>query len=186
MPGTAPQWGMPATPPAGFNARVVNPYDWTLLVIGFLTFIFSFVSYYHYSAKFSELGVSGTVTKDWNAWHGFFGWFGMLCALVGSGLVALVLFAPQVKLPFAARLGALFAYALATLCLILAIFVIPGNTSGASAVGVHIDKGHAWGFWLSLVLVIAGLVISLMRAQQTNTVMPGALNKMPKIGGNAA
>jgi hypothetical protein len=110
----------------------------------------------------------------------------MLCALVGSGLVALVLFAPQVKLPFAARLGALFAYALATLCLILAIFVIPGNTSGASAVGVHIDKGHAWGFWLSLVLVIAGLVISLMRAQQTNTVMPGALNKMPKIGGNAA
>ena len=59
-----------------------------------------------------------------NAWHGFFGWFAMLLALVGSAVVALELFKPEVKLPFPNRLVGLGAYALATLCVILALFVV--------------------------------------------------------------
>lgn len=174
--GTPPpppgQWGTPASGGGGFDPKTVNNLDWGILAAGALAFIFSFVSYYSYSLK----GFSGA--GHWNAWHGFFGWFAMLCALVGSALTALALFAPQIKLPFAARLGALIAYALATLSVILALFVVPDP--GFSGSGLN--KGHGFGYWVSLIVIVAGLVLSLMRAQQTNTALPGALNKMPKIG----
>ena len=41
-----------------------------------------------------------------SAWHGFFGWFGVLLALVGAAAIAAALFAPQLKLPVPARLAA--------------------------------------------------------------------------------
>jgi hypothetical protein len=172
------QWGAP--PPAaggGFNPSAVNPLDWGILAAGLLAFIFSFVSYYSYKVSISGFG---SATGHWNAWHGFFGWFAMLLALVGSALVAMTLFAPQVKLPIANRLGALGAYALATISIILALFVVP-SPGGYSGPGLN--KGHGAGYWLSLIVILAGLVLTFMRAQQTGTAMPGPLNKMPKIGG---
>jgi hypothetical protein len=136
-----------------------------------LAFIFSFVSYYTFSA--------GPFSVSESAWHGFFGWFGMLAAIVGSAAVGLTLFMPHVKLPMANRLVAVIAYAVAALCVILALFIVPGylgyDTSGVS-------KGHGVGYWISLIVILAGLVLSLMRAQQTNTALPGPLSKMPKIG----
>jgi hypothetical protein len=171
----APGYGAPGGPGAGFDPKTVNPLDWALVAIGVLTFIFSFTSFYTY--KFSFTGFASATAKV-NAWHGFFGWFGALCALAASALIAMSFFAPQVKLPVANRLGALALYALATLCLILALFVYPGSDVS----GAGLDKGHGFGYWIDLILVIAGTVISLMRAQQTGTALPGALNKMPKIG----
>jgi hypothetical protein len=164
------QWGPPPGGGQQFDPKTVNPLDWAILGIGLLTFIFSFISYYTYSY--------GPYSVSWNAWHGFFGWFAMLLALVGSGVVAMELFAPQVKMPWPNRVVGLAAYAVATLCVILAIFVIPGNTGGISG----IDKGHGFGYWASLVLIIAGLVVSLMRVQQTGTKLPGALGNLPNIG----
>jgi hypothetical protein len=190
-PGGQPpggQWGAP--PPGGygsggsFDPKSVNPLDWGILAAGALAFIFSFVSYYSYKAKVSSGGVSfSSGTVHWSAWHGFFGWFAMLLALIGSALVAVSLFAPQVKMPVPARLAGLGAYALATLSVILALFVIPGDTGGSGAFGVHVDKGHGFGYWISLIVIIAGLVLSLMRFQQSGGVLPGALSKMPNIGG---
>jgi hypothetical protein len=176
------QWGPPpgnpyGAPRPGFDPKTVNPLDWAIIGAGVLAFVFSFVSYYSYS--YSIAGFGGG-TGDLNAWHGFFGWFAMLLALVGSAAVAIAIFAPQVKLPFAARLAGLVAYAVATLCVILAIFIVP-DPYGVSG----FDKGHGFGFWVSLIVIIAGLVASLMRFQQTGGTLPGALANMPTIGGHA-
>jgi hypothetical protein len=166
------QWNSQSGGSSSFDPKTVSPLDWGIIGAGFLTFIFSFVSWY----TFSYHGFS--VSE--NAWHGFFGWFAMLLALIGSALVAMDLFAPQVKLPIANRLAALGAYALATLCMILAIFIIPGYLGVDVPSGV--DEGHGWGYWLSFILILAGLVMCLMRAQQTGTAMPGALGNLPNIG----
>ncbi len=179
-----PQGGYPA-PAQGFDPKTVNPLDWGIIGAGVLTFLLSFFSYYTYKVSFKGGGIniaSGTVT--WNAWHGFFGWFGMVCAVIGSAAVAVELFAPQVKLPVPARLAGLGAYAVATLCLLLALVIVPGNTGGADAFGVHVNKGHAFGYWLSLLIVLAGLVLSLMRFQAKGGKLPGALGNIPNIGGH--
>jgi hypothetical protein len=172
------QWGAP--PPAaggGFNPSAVNPLDWAILAIGLLTFIFSTFSYYKVTVSFGGASQSATAS----AWHGFFGWFAVLLALVGAGLVAVAVFQPAVKLPIAPRLASLFAFALASLSVILAIFIIPGS-SGGSFGDFKVDKGHGFAFWIDLILILGGTVLTLMRAQQTGTELPGALNKMPKIG----
>jgi hypothetical protein len=125
-----------------------------------LAFIFSFVSYYTYSY--------GPYSVSESAWHGFFGWFAMLCALVGSAAVAMELFMSHVKMPLANRLIGLGAYALATLCVILALFITPGPDLS----GTGIDEGHGFGYWISLIVIIAGLVLSFLRFQQTGGQLP--------------
>lgn len=146
----------------GFDFSTVNPLDWGILAAGFLAFIFSFFDYYSASG-------SG-VTVNESAWHGFFGWFAMLLALAGSVLVALELFMPQFKLPWPNRLVSLALYALASLFVILAIFIIPsrfcyqgfcGNVPGS------VDKGHGFAFWISLIVILAGAVLTGLRYQQT-------------------
>lgn len=160
--GTPPGGGQPNRP--SFDAKTVNPLDWAILAAGALAFIFSFVSYYTYG-PFSE-----------SAWHGFFGWFAMLAALVGSAAVAVELFSPQTRLPIGNRLLGLGAYAVATLCVILALFIYPDSGFGV---------GHGVGYWISLIVIIAGLVLSLMRLQQTGGQLPGALANMPNVGSRA-
>lgn len=151
---------------SNFDPKTVNQLDWGILAAGVLAFIFSFVSYYSYSIKGCGADAcSGSIS----AWHGFFGWFAMLLALVGSAAVALELFMSHVKMPFPNRMIGLAAYALATLCVILAIFVVPGDFG---AFGGGIDKGHGFGFWISLIVIVAGLVLSFMRFQQTGGQLP--------------
>lgn len=173
-PGAPPppppgQWGAPASGGGSFDPKSVNSLDWAVLGAGFLIFVFSFFGYYTASL--------GGHSAHASAWHGFFGWFAVLCALAGSALIAMALFTPQIKLPVANRLAALGLYAVATLCVILAWIVTPDKVSGFG-----INYGRGFGFYADLVLIIAGLVVTLMRAQQTNTALPGPLNKMPKIG----
>lgn len=167
------QWGpAPGGANQQFDPKTVNSLDWVIMGAGVLIFIFSFVSYYTFSY--------GGLTVSESAWHGFFGWFAMLLALIGSAAVAMEIFAPQVKLPWPNRLVGLAAYAVATLCVVLALFVIPGYLGIDVPSGV--DEGHGVGYWISLILIIAGTVISLMRVQQTGTKLPGALGNMPNIG----
>lgn len=182
VPPAGAQWGNPPgypQPGSGFNAKAVNPLDWAILGAGLLAFLFSFVSYYSYTVSIAGFS---SATGTWNAWHGFFGWFAMLCAVVGSAAVGLAVFAPQVRLPVANRLAGLAAYALATLSVILALFLIP---SPGGFDGPGLSKGHSIGYWISLIVIIAGLVLSLMRLQQTGGQLPGALNKVPNIGGSS-
>jgi hypothetical protein len=88
------------------------------------------------------------------------------------------LFAPQVKLPMANRLAGLIAYAVATVSAILALLVFPEDVPNVSG----LDTGHGFGYWAGLIVILAGLVLSLMRLQQTGGKLPGALGNMPNIG----
>lgn len=169
------QWGAPQGQPA-FDPKSVNPYDWAILGLGLLTFIFSFFGYYKYSG--------GGVSVSNGAWHGFFGWFGVLLILAGAVLVAMELFAPQVKLPYPNRLVALGLWALGFLFVILSIFVYPGSASfnGITVSTSGADKSHGVPFWFLFIFALAGLVVSLMRFQQTGGKLPGPLANMPQIG----
>ncbi len=178
------QWGPPPgggypSPQGGFDPKNVNPLDWGILAAGVLAFIFSLFDYYTVTVSVRGFG-GGSASAS--AWHGFFGWFAALVALVGAALVAMDLFAPQVKLPIPTRLAGLGAFAIATLCVILALFVFPGNTDSVSGPGYSVDEGHGFGYWASLIVIIAGLVLSLMRLQQTGGKLPGALGNIPNIG----
>lgn len=161
------QWSAP--PPAqpapagggGFNPAAINPMDWGILGAGLLAFIFSFVSYYTY-------GISGGPSDlaDENAWHGFFGWFAMLVALLAAITLAVHLFAPQVQLPVPVRMTVLGGFAVSALCVILAGLIdarsIPhGYTS---------DRGA--GYYLSLIVILAGAVLSFLRLRATGGKLP--------------
>jgi len=166
------QWG---PPPGGagqpsFDPKTVNTLDWAILGLGFLTFIFSFFDYYTASV--------GPYSASESAWHGFFGWFAMLLAVAGSVSIGMELFMPQMKMPWPNRVVGLALYVLATVCMILAGFITPG-VSG-SIPGVSFGRGV--GFYGSLIFILAGVVVSFMRAQQTNTALPGPLANLPKIG----
>ncbi len=72
-------------------------------------------------------------------------------------------------MPFPIRLASLIGWAVATLCVLLALLVIPG-TDGADAAGVN--TGHGFGYWVSLVFIIAGLVLSVLRLKATGGKLP--------------
>jgi len=58
-------------------------------------------------------------------------------------------------------------FGLATLCLLLALFVTPGEGCDDSLLGGDlcdaIDQGHGIGYWLALLAVIAGTALSAVR-----------------------
>ena len=189
------QWGPPPGGGQGsgaFDPKSVNPLDWGSIAAGVLAFIFSFVSYYTASVDVSgtcppgtQSAVENTDYPSASAWHGFFGWFGTLLAVVGAVLIAMALFAPHVKLPIPTRLAALGAFAVATLSTLLALFITPGQDGASASFGgckVEASVGHGVGYWVSLIVIIAGLVVTLMRFQQSGGQLPGALSGMPNIG----
>jgi hypothetical protein len=175
------QWGPPPGGGAGrpvFDPKNVNPLDWGILAAGLLIFIFSFINFYTYSAK----GGFGSGSVDQSAWSGFLSLLAILLVLAATALIAVELFAPQVKFPIASRLAALGAFALALLLLIIALFVVPDYAGGGPGYDAAVNEGHGFGYWACLILVIAATVMTLMRAQQTGTALPGPLANMPNIG----
>lgn len=171
-------------PPArqGFDPKSVNPLDWGIIAAGVLALIFSFLDYYTVTASKGAVSAS----DSGSAWHGFFGWFAALLALAGAAAVAMALFAPQVGTRVPQRLAGLALFAVATLCVIVAVFVFPesDDIDNLRQIGVNVDEGHGIGYWLSLIVIIAGTVLSLMRLQATGGQLPGGLQKrVPNIGG---
>lgn len=171
-----PPPGPPAPPPNpggpsgnSFDPASVNRLDWAILGIGFIVFIFSFFDYYTWDIGFAS-GSRG-------AWHFdgglFIAWFAMAFTVLGAGALAVSLFAPTVSLPAAARVLSFVSFAVGFVLYLIAIFA-------------HSDFGgiikHGFSFWLSLILAGAGAVLALMRAQQTNTALPGQLSSLPRIG----
>ena len=168
--------------PSGFDPKAINPLDWGILAAGVLAFIFSFISYYTAGADLSGKCPAGTSSaisansESVTAWHGFFGWFGTVLALVGAAAVGLALFAPQVKLPVPMRLVALGAFALATVSTLLALVVDPVDVPNALSFGsctLEPYVGPSFGYWASLLVIIAGTVLCFLRFQQTGGQLPG-------------
>jgi hypothetical protein len=128
-----------------------NRLDLGIIGAGVLAFIFSLFPYYTVSVKgFGPLG-GGSLS----AWHGFFSWFGVLLALAGAVLVTLPLLGVRLGIP--TRIAALGAFAAATLCTLLALFVDPAGGAGV------LDFGRGFGYWATLLMVIAGTVLCVMR-----------------------
>lgn len=150
----------------GYNAdqmkaqvQSANPYDLGIIAAGVLAFIFSLFAYYTASVSISGVG-SSSVSES--AWNGFFGWFAAVVALAASAALAAALFA-KVRLPFPLRLAVLVAYGVATLCVLLALLIIPGKVDTPG-----VDFGHGFGYWVSLIVIVAGLVLSFLRKDATD------------------
>ncbi|MEO6703224.1 MAG: hypothetical protein ABI140_20010 [Jatrophihabitantaceae bacterium] len=154
-----------------FDPKTVSPLDWGIIAAGLIAFIFSTFSFYTYSVSFSIAGLSNSASTSWSAWHGFFGWFGVLLALAAAIVLAVQLIA-KIEMPFPTRLVVLGAFAVATLCLLLALVVVPGNTGGAGAFGVKINKGHGIGYWITLLAVLAGTGLAVKRFTDTGGKLP--------------
>lgn len=137
-----------------------NQLDLGIIGAGVLAFLFSLFPYYTYSV--SAFGFSESVS--WSAWHGFFGWFGAFVALGVAVLLVLRMFG-VVPETIPVRLISLAGFGVSTLCLLLALFIIPGSADcgGNKACEDAIDFGHGIGYWLSAIVIIAGLVLSFMR-----------------------
>jgi hypothetical protein len=149
------------------------PLDAGIVVAGVVAFVFSFFGYYTAS-------VSGS-TRTTGAWHGFFGWFAAVVAL----LAALVL-----AVAFAVRRGSappyrtvLVLFAIATLSVFAALFTSGFDTTRVHGLGVAADTGHGFGYWISLGVIIAGTLMSLARVQQVGGRLPGVLGRSPSLRG---
>jgi len=140
-----------------------HPYDLGIIAAGVLAFLFSLFSYYSVSA----VGVSRT----YSAWHGFFGWFAALVALAVAVLLALHLMGIRPLDAAMTRLVALAGFGLATLCTLLALFVVPSgpyDCQGVSACEDAVNRGHGFSYWISLLLILAGLALSFLRKDATD------------------
>ena len=169
-PGGQPVWGSTGGTGAVFDPKTVDPMDWGIIGAGVLAFIFSLFDYY--VGKYKINGVSHSAGSV-SAWHGFFGWFAAVVALLGSAALAAEFFAPgKVKLPIPTRVAAFYAFALATLCVLLAFFVHPGAGGDFSEPGFSAKIGHGFSYFVSVIVIIAGLVLSFLRLQATGGSLP--------------
>ncbi|SHM08969.1 hypothetical protein [Actinacidiphila paucisporea] len=177
-----PPSGPPAPPPnaggpsgTSFDPASVDRLDWAILGIGAVVFVFSFFDYYSWDFG-NQLGID-IPSVSWGAWHFdhglFIAWFAMVLTVLGAAVLAVSLFAPAVTLPSPARALSFLAFAAGFVLYLVAIFAHSDFGPGG---------GHAFSFWISLILAGAGSVIALMRAQQTGTPLPGQLNSLPRIG----
>ena len=162
-PGSYPPPGPPAgAPKPAFDLKSVDPLDLALLGVGLLTFIFSFISYFKASADFGG-GVS--VSDSTHAWHGV-GFLAELLTLAATVVLAIALFVPTIKMPFGVRIAVLAGWALGLVFTLICLAYSP------YAGGVGLDRGHGFGYWISLILVIAGTALAVMRLKATGGKLP--------------
>jgi hypothetical protein len=194
-------WGPPPGESAsggggGFDPKSINNLDWGILGAGLLVFLFSFISFYSGETVTidgrSDDGARILVSSSYSgggasAWHdvfggGFFGWFAMGFAIAGSAVLLLQVIGANVKLPIADRVLTVYLYLAAALFEIISIFVTPSDSYSGFRPSGSVTVNHGAGFWISLILILAGAVLAIMRAQQTDTALPGPLSNIPKIG----
>lgn len=143
----------------GIDLGSINKLDLGIVGAGVVALLASFMPYY--TVSFGGFG------GDSNAWEGFFGWFGALCAFAGAAVLAAHLYG--VKMPVPVRLAVLGLFGLGLLCTLLALFVFPGGgcNDGGGVLGDAFcegyDEGHGFGYWLALLSTIAGTALAAMR-----------------------
>jgi hypothetical protein len=161
-------FGYDRTALQNFDPKTINPLDWGIIAAGVVAFIFSLFKFYKYSVTIGPVSASETAS----AWHGFFGWFGVLVALLAALLLAAELIA-RMKFPFPTRLVVLGGFVIALICELLALLVVPGDTGGANgAFGIKIDKGHSFGYWITLIAVIVGTALAYKRFADSGGKLP--------------
>ncbi|MBA2560959.1 MAG: hypothetical protein H0V07_13945 [Propionibacteriales bacterium] len=134
----------------------LHRFDLAQIGLGALLFVASLLPFYSYSFNGGALSVS----QSYSAWHGFFGWFGVVLGVAAAGVLAVALLG-NVAIP-SLRLVVLGLFAASALCLLLALFVIPGG--GYS--GVNFSSGHSFGYWLALLCSLAGTALAFLRKDE--------------------
>ena len=175
LPPTPPSpgagYGQPTMGGTGlqnFDPKNVNSLDWGIIGAGLVAFVFSTFSFFTYKVEFAGLSQKGSTS----AWHGGLAPLAILLALLGAGLLAVHVMG-QLSPAIPVRTVVLGFFALASLLLLLALFVVPGNTGGVGAFGIKINKGHGVGYWISLLAVLAGAGLSFKRFTDTGGKLPG-------------
>jgi hypothetical protein len=151
----------------GFDPKTIDPLDWGIIGAGVIAFLFSLFDYFTYKVSFAGFSRSDSIS----AWHGVLAPIATLLAIAAAVLLAVDVIA-KMRLAIPVRLVVLGAFALATLLLLLALFVVPGNTNGLGALGVKVNKGHGIGYWISLLAVLAGTGLSFKRFTDTGGKLP--------------
>ena len=154
--------------------RRLTTLDSGIIAAGAVAFVLAFFGYYTVSVR----GVARTT----GAWHGFFGWFAAVIALLAALVVVITFALPgrRRRPPYRIVLG---LFAIATLSVLAALFTSGFDSSRAHGLGVAADTGHGYGYWLSLVAISVGTGLSLARVQQTGRRLPGVLGTLPNLGG---
>ncbi len=178
-------------PLSGFDPKSVNTQDWAILALGFLTLIFSFFGFYAFKIKVSGTAAAllpgASDSQHYSAWHdifggGFFAWIGIIAAVVGTATLATSLFTPQqARLPIAPRLAVLGGFAIALVCELLALVVHPKFAS-AHGPGISASFGHGFSYYIVLILVAAGTVLSFLRLRATGGRLPWEPGGNPLAG----
>jgi hypothetical protein len=124
---------------------------------GVLAIIFSFFSYYTASLRTPVF----TITQSFWAWHGFFGWFAAVVALVAAAVLSVVVLG-HVSVPFH-RQATVVGFAIATVSVLVALWVLPGSVPHGS----DVSNGRGVGYWLSLIVIALGLVLAFLRMRDS-------------------
>ncbi|WP_322920614.1 hypothetical protein [Nocardioides renjunii] len=162
--GSTPAGSTPAgSAPAVETLKGADRLDLGIIGAGALAFLGSLLPYYTVSVDAFGSSVSESAT----AWHGFFGWFGAVLALAGAGLLLARLLGVSLSLPVPVRTLVLGLFAVAALCTVLALFVVPGGSCDEDAFGASvcdlIDQGHGFGYWLALLATLVGTALAAVR-----------------------
>jgi hypothetical protein len=197
----APQQGEYAQPPAGsykaprsgFNFASVNPLDWGIMAAAALALIFSLFDFYTATAKGAlkqacDQGLVGTsCSASESAWHGFFGWFGVLLLLIAGIATALTVFMPHLRMPASPRLVALVAAALGLVLIVIALFVTPHKDVTGLPPGTKlsdfIDFGRGFSYWVVLILAVAATALAYLRFAQTGGNLAAVFGSRGQAGG---
>lgn len=155
----------------------ITSLDLGIVGAGAAAFVFSFFGYY-------TATVSG-YTKTTGAWHGFFGWFAAVVALLAAVVLAGAIAAPGDRFAPPYR-SVLVLFTIASASVIAALFTSGFNTSGVHALGVAADTGHGYGYWASLIVIIAATVLTFVRVVQTGGRRPAWLGRLSTIGSGSA
>ena len=147
--GPPPAYGAPGygAPRSGFDFASVNPLDWGILGGGVLAFIFSFFDFYTAAATDArpvaarrarraaiDAGDSSQSvrTRRPAAWHGFFGWFGVLILARRRRLAALAVFRRQVEAPYRRGWSRSARSRSARFFIFIALFVDPDSETSSA------------------------------------------------------
>lgn len=161
-PGSNPSNG--STPPSGVGQPAsgsrpnpltgLHQYDLGLLISGALIFVLSFLPFYT---------VDVIAVPSGNAWDSFWSWFAVLLGLAATAMILLPKFG--VNLPVPSRLVALGCWALALLCLVIALFTWPysGEVPAAQKDAFDEATGHGFGLYASLLVAAIATALAFMR-----------------------
>lgn len=157
----------PTPPPSGgsFDANAAlqdfkgaDPMDLAVVGAGALAFILSFFSSF-YTVHVSMFGASASAGTS--AWHGFFGWAGILllvaaAAVTAAKIVRIAIPNEEIIVASTAVAGLVFVF--------LAMFVDVGNTGLLAGTGI--SEGRGWSYWVTFILaVVSGGIAGLRFAK---------------------